>query len=147
MAAQRTPGHSMHSRPFGVPWLLGSFLIFRCLLAAQTTLATVELQEAPSGQEGAEHRVRRSVRKAISRSKFTEQIFSTAAGQNFRMHRYKTFPLMHMRKQMMNSYLPTYNTVYAKFFNRHESTLAGHACLRQCRWSAPAPTCSRLARP
>ena len=45
LAAQRTPGHSMHSRPFGAPWLLGSFLILRCLLAAQTILATVELQE------------------------------------------------------------------------------------------------------
>ena len=27
------------------PWLLGSFLILRCLLAAQIILATVKLQE------------------------------------------------------------------------------------------------------
>ena len=35
LAAQRTPGHSMHSRVFGTPWLLGSFSILRCLLVAK----------------------------------------------------------------------------------------------------------------
>ena len=52
LAAQRTPGHSMHSRPFGAPWLLGSFLILRCLLAAQTILATIELQEGTKWSGG-----------------------------------------------------------------------------------------------
>ena len=39
-------------------------------------------------------------------------------------------------------------TLCAKFPNRHETTLAkDRACLCLCRWPAPAPTCSRLARP
>ena len=52
LAAQRTPGHPIHSRSFGTPWLLGSFLILRCLLAAQTILATIELQEGAKWSGG-----------------------------------------------------------------------------------------------
>ena len=48
----RAPGHSMHSRPFGAPWLLGSFLILRCLLATQTILALIELQEGTKWSGG-----------------------------------------------------------------------------------------------
>ena len=40
-----------------------------------------------------------SVRKVISRSKLTGQIFLPMAEQNFRIHRYKIFPPMRVRKQ------------------------------------------------
>ena len=75
-----------------------------------------------------------SVREVISRSKFTEQIFSPVAEPNFLIHRYKIFLPMCMRKQIMNIYQAT--MLFAKFFHRHEPTLAeDHACLRQCGWS------------
>ena len=44
------------------------------------------------------YRYRISVRKMISRSKITEQFFSPVVEQNFRILRYKIFPLMCMRK-------------------------------------------------
>ena len=54
---------------------------------------------------------------------------------------------MCMRKQMMNIFLPL-KIQCAKFFNHHESALAEDCtCLSQCRWSAPALTCSQLVRP
>ena len=66
----------------------------------------------------------------ISLSKFTEQILSPVAEQNFRIPRYeyKTFLLVRMKKWVMNVCLPTYNTV-RKFFNRHEFTFDRRSCL------------------
>ena len=86
-----------------------------------------------------------SARKVISRSKFREQMFSPVAERNVRIHKCKIFPLICMRKQMMNIYQPT--TPCTTLFHRREPMLAeDRTCLRRCRWSAPAPTCSRLVR-
>ena len=41
----------------------------------------------------------RSVRKVISRSKFTEQIFSPAAEQNFLIDRHKEFSLTYVHEK------------------------------------------------
>ena len=90
-----------------------------------------------------------SVRKVILRSKFTEQIFFCQWQDIiFKYIVKKHFHLVYAweNKWWVSFYQPT--TLCATFFNRHESTLAEDcACLRQCRWSAPAPNRSRLARP